>query len=241
MERSAVAGAHVILITVPFETMYHVGGFAFTNGALTNANLVYDHSFNFWTLAMGVSNNFIMQLVIGLGWILFTMAVLAFGIITISRYLLAQSFDRFLPERLAYVSPRFASPVAAHILDLVVTVALIGLASFLYGTISSLYGAVVAAMIYFAFVGLAAVIYAIRHEKTGKRLILAVAGALQVVAFGYLTYEFFVYHQVWGGNPLAYGYIIAIRCWSSDLLRLKKAALEKWNRYLDGVQRIPPD
>ena len=119
---------------------------------------------------MGVSNNFIVQLVIGLGWILFTMAVLAFGIITISRYLLAQSFDRFLPERLAYVSPRFASPVIAHLLDLVITVALIGLASFLYGTISSLYGAVVAAMIYFAFVGLAAVIYAIRHEKAGKKV-----------------------------------------------------------------------
>ena len=166
------------------------------------------------------------------------MAVLAFGIITISRYLLAQSFDRFLPERLAYVSPRFASPVAAHILDLVVTVALIGLASFLYGTISSLYGAVVAAMIYFAFVGLAAVVYAVRHEKDGKRLILGVAGVLQVLVFGYLTYEFFAYHQVWGGNPLAYGYIIAtLVAGALDLLRLKKAALEKWNRYLDGVQR----
>lgn len=197
-----------ILITVPFATMYYVGGFAFTNGALTNSNLVYDHSFNFWTLAMGVSNNFVVQLVIGLGWILFTTAVLAFGIITISRYLLAQSFDRFLPEKLSYVSPKYSSPVIAHLVDLVVTVVLIGLASFLYGTISSLYGAIVAAMIYFAFVGLAAVVYAIRHEKQSKKLILAVAGALQILVFGYLTYEFFAYHDVWGGNPLAYGYII---------------------------------
>lgn len=198
-----------IVITVPFATMYYVGGFAFTNGALTNANLVNNHSFNFWILAMGVSNNFLVELVIGLGWILFTMAVLAFGIITISRYLLAQSFDRFLPERISYVSPRYSSPVVAHLIDLVVTVALIGLASFLYGTISSLYGAVVAAMIYFAFVGLAAVIYAFRNEKSKRKLTLVIAGVLQVLVFGFLVYEFFAYHDVYGGNVLAYGYIVA--------------------------------
>ncbi|MGA2875371.1 MAG: APC family permease [Nitrososphaerales archaeon] len=231
-----------ILITVPFATMYYVGGFAFTNGALTNANLVYDHSFNFWTLAMGVSNNFVVQLVIGLGWILFTMAVLAFGIITISRYLLAQSFDRFLPERLAYVSPRFASPVMAHLLDLVITVALIGLASFLYGTISSLYGAVVAAMIYFAFVGLAAVIYAIRHEKAGKKVLLAVAGGLQVLVFGYLTYEFFAYYQVWGGNSLAYGYILSTFIAGALIYFVsKKRHLKRGIDISMAFKEIPPD
>lgn len=198
-----------IVITVPFAAMYYVGGLAFTNAALSNPNLVYDHSFNFWTLAMGVSNNFVMELVIGLGWILLTLAVLAFGIITISRYLLAQSFDRFLPERISYVSPRYSSPIIAHVIDLVVTVALIGLASFLYGTISSLYGAVVASMIYFAFVGIAAVIYARRNEKSKRQVALAAAGVLQVLVFGFLIYEFFAYHDVWGGNPLAYGYIIA--------------------------------
>ncbi len=197
-----------IVITVPFATMYFVGGFAFTNSALVNRNLVYDHSFNFWTLAMGVSNNFIVELVIGLGWILFTMAVLAFGIITISRYLLAQSFDRFLPERISYVSPRYSSPIIAHLIDLVVTVVLIGLASFLYGTISSLYGAVVASMIYFAFVGLAAVVYALRNEKSSKKAILAIAGILQILVFSFLVYEFFAYHDVWGGNAFAYGYIV---------------------------------
>lgn len=198
-----------LMLTLPFATMYYVGGFAFTNAALSNSNLVNNYSFNFWTLAMGVSNNILLQLIIGLGWILFTMAVLAFGIITISRYILAQAFDRFLPDRLAYVSPRYGSPVAAHLLDLVVTVLLIGLASFLYGTISSLYGAVVASMIYFAFVGGAAIVYAIRRERTGKiRTVLVIAGLLQILVFSYLTYEFFAYYTVWGGNPLAYGYIV---------------------------------
>ncbi len=88
--------AAFILLTLPFAVMYYVGGFSFTNAALSNPNLVNNYSFNFWTLAMGVSGNFFVKFVIGLGWILFTVAVLAFGIITISRYLLAQAFDRFL-------------------------------------------------------------------------------------------------------------------------------------------------
>ena len=71
-----------ILLTVPFAVMYYVGGFAFTNSALSNSNLVYNYSFNFWTLAMGVSGSYLVNLIIGLGWILFTVAVLAFGIIT---------------------------------------------------------------------------------------------------------------------------------------------------------------
>jgi len=198
-----------ILLTLPFAAMYYVGGFAFTNSALSNSNLVNNYSFNFWTLAMGVSGSYLVKLIIGLGWILFTVAVLAFGIITISRYLLAQVFDRFLPERLAYVSPKYGSPVIAHILDLVITVILIGLASFLYGTISSLYGVLVAAMIYFTFVGLAALVYASRQLRNGKeKTVLAVSGLLQIVVFAYLTYEFIAYGSVWGANPLAYGYVV---------------------------------
>lgn len=198
-----------VLLTVPFATMYYVGGIGFTNAALSNANLVNKYSFNFWTLAMGVSGSYLVKLAIGLGWILFTVAVLAFGIITISRYLLAQAFDRFLPERLAYVSPKYGSPVVAHVIDLVITVVLIGLASFLYGTLESLYGVLVAAMIYFAFVGLAAALFALQKLKGREKTTLAIAGLLQILVFSYLTYEFVAYGNVWGGNPLAYGYVVA--------------------------------
>ncbi|MGH2639153.1 MAG: APC family permease [Rhabdochlamydiaceae bacterium] len=232
-----------LLITIPFATMYYVGGFGFTNAALSNSNLVNDYSFNFWTLAMGVTNNFLIQGLIGLGWIVFTLAVLAFGIITISRYLLAQAFDRFLPDRLAYVSQRFGSPVAAHILDLVITVALIGLASFLYGTISSLYGAVVASMIYFAFVGAAAIIYGIRHESKKKsKMTLVIAGLLQVLVFSYLAYEFFAYPSVWGGNPLAYGYIAATFIAGSLLFLVsRKRHLRKGIDVSLAFKEIPPE
>ncbi len=196
-----------LIVTIPFAAMYYAAGFQFTTAALANSALVYDHSFNFWTLAMGVSGNFAEAFLIGLGWIVLTVAILAFGIITISRYMLAQAFDRFLPSKLAYVSPKYGSPVVAHLVDLVVTVFLIGLAAFLYGTISSLYGVLVASMVYFAIVGIGAVAYAFKREKGWTKVSLATAGVLQTVVFAYLTYGFLDYPNIYGGNPLAYGYI----------------------------------
>ena len=46
----------LIVVTTAFASMYYAGGFNFINGALGNSNLVYNWSFNFWTLAMGVSS-----------------------------------------------------------------------------------------------------------------------------------------------------------------------------------------
>ncbi|MDG6926118.1 MAG: APC family permease [Nitrososphaerota archaeon] len=197
-----------LVVTIPLATMYYVGGLPFTNSALYNQSLVVDNSFNFWTLAMGVTQSMVLKSFIGAGWILWEVAILAFGIITISRYLLAQSFDRFLPARFAYVSERWNSPVFAHLFDLVVTVSLIALAAFVYGTISSLYGAVLAAMVYFLFVGVGAAVYGLRRERGSARVVLAVAGSLMGAAFLYLTYEFLAAPGVWGGNELAYGYIV---------------------------------
>jgi amino acid transporter len=202
---SAVAA--FLIVTTPLAAMYYVGGFGFTNGALANPTLVYHASFNFWTLAMGVTQLTALKALIGLGWILWVIAILAFGIITISRYMLAQSFDRFLPAKLGQLSERFGSPVYAHLFDLVVTVVLIGFAAFVYGTLSSLYGAILASMIYFLFVGVAAAVFGLRKEKGRVSAALVVAGTLMAVVFLFLSYEFLSAPAVWGGNPLAYGYI----------------------------------
>ncbi len=234
--------AAFLLLTIPFATMYYTAGLPFTNAALANKTLVEEYSFNFWTLSMGVTHNLALKLIIGLGWILFTLATLAFGIITISRYLLAQSFDRFLPSWLAYVSPKYRSPVIAHLLDLVITVALIGLASFLYGTISSLYGAVVASMVYFAIVGVAALVYALRREKGSSKLILSIAGVFQALVFLYLTYEFLAYPEIWGGNVLAYGYIIlTLLAGSTIYLVSKKLHQKKGIDITLAFKQIPPE
>jgi amino acid transporter len=231
-----------LVVTIPFATMYYVGGFQFTTAAFSNRTLVENHSFNFWTLAMGVSSNWVQALVIGVGWIVLTVAILAFGIITISRYMLAQAFDRYLPTQLAYVSPKYGSPVIAHLLDLVVTVVLIGLAAFLYGTISSLYGAVMASMIYFAFVGVAAVVYAGRKEKGWSKILLATAGVLQTIVFVYLTYQFLTYPTIWGGNTLAYGYIAVSFVVSAVIYVIAKFRREKEGFNISlAFREIPPE
>jgi amino acid transporter len=231
-----------LVVTIPYASMYYVGGFQFTTAAFSNPILVNNYSFNFWSLAMGVSSNLAQSFIIGLGWIVLTIAILAFGVITISRYMLAQAFDRYLPAKLAYVSPRYSSPVIAHLLDLVVTVILIGLAAFLYGTISSLYGAVMASMIYFAFVGFGAVIYALRNEKGGSRILLAVAGVLQSAVFVYLTYEFLAYPRIWGGNTLAYGYITVTFILGSVIYLISKRKHLKEGLSIDlAFKEIPPE
>ena len=198
----------VVLLTAGFGTMYLVGGLPFTNAALANSSLVYNYSFNFWTLAMGVANVPAIAWAIGIGWIVWNIAVLAYGIIIFSRYMFAQAFDRFLPARLAYVSPRYGSPLIAHAIDLVLTIAFVGLAAFLYGPLSSLFGVVLSAVIYFAFVGLAAVVYAVRHEKGNGKAVLGISGILMAVVYAFLSYEFLASPNVWGGNTLAYFYMV---------------------------------
>src|SRR5438445_10779871 len=96
--------------------------------------------------------------------------------IVISRYLLAQSFDRFLPAKVSFVSPRFGSPVIAHAIDLVFTISLVGLASYYFAGASSLFGAIAGSMIYFVFVRLAAVLPARQNEMGGGRTCVLIAG-----------------------------------------------------------------
>lgn len=198
-----------ILTTVPFAVMYYVAGLPFINEALANSKLVVNYSFNFWTLGMGVAPNAALALVVGLGWIVWEVGIMAYGIILISRYLLAQSFDRFLPSKLSEVSTRFGSPIYAHLVDLIITVAVIGLGIGFYGTASYLYGNVAASMIFFGFVGLGVALYARRHEKGKSKNILATAGILQAIVFAFVSYLFFAYAGIWGGNYFSYGYIIA--------------------------------
>ena len=197
-----------VFVTSALATLYYVGGQAFINGAYSNPNLVFNYSFNFWTLAMGVSSSNIVAGLIGLGWILANLSVLAYGVIVISRYLLAQSFDRFLPSKISDVNPRFGSPVKAFLISLVVTVILVGLAAFYYSGLGGLFGATIASMIYFAFVGLAAAVWAIRKEKGMTKLILAVAGVGNIFVFGFLTYQYVTNAAQWSLNNLTVYFVV---------------------------------
>jgi amino acid transporter len=231
----------LIVVTVAFASMYYAGGFNFINGALANSELVYDYSFNFWTLAMGVSSNTVLTWFIGLGWILWNVAILAYGIIVLSRYLFAQSFDRFLPEKVAHVSPKYNSPVVALLIELVGTIFLIGLASFYYGTLVALYGAVIASMIYFFFIGVAAVRYALKNEKGSAKAVLGTAGTLMAIVFLYIVYQFLASPAIWGGNPIAYGWVVG-----SFVGGILIYAISKWYHSKRGIdislayKELPP-
>jgi amino acid transporter len=207
----------LFLLTGAFATMYYVGGFAFTNSALSNPTLVFDYSFNFWTLAMGVTSNTALQLFIGLSWILWNVGILAYGVIVVSRYLLAQAFDRFIPAKIAYVNKRGA-PVIAQAIVLIITLSLVAAVSFSYGSLQALFAGVIAAMIYFVFIGLTAVVHGAKNETGRTRGLLTVCGALMAIAFAYISYQFLASPAIWGtstiidgiaGYDYAYAYVIA--------------------------------
>lgn len=197
-----------ITLTSALATWYFVAGQNLVNEGLGNFSLVAVYNFNFWTLAMGVSSNSIVSAMIGLGWVALDVATVAYAVIVISRYLLAQSFDRFLPSKVSYVSPRFGSPIVAHILDFIITVALMGIAVLFYSGYTSLYGAIIASMIYFAFVGLAAFIHALRKENGRSKIILAICGILNIAVFSYITLEYLLYPDVWEINSLTYTFVV---------------------------------
>ncbi len=200
-----------IFVTAALATMYYVGGQAFINGAYSTPALVFGYftaPFNFWTLAMGVSGNNVIAGLIGLGWILANLSVLAYGVIVISRYLLAQSFDRFLPSPISDVNPRFGSPVKAFVISLVVTVVLVALAAFYYSGLGGLFGATIASMIYFAFVGLAAAVWAMRKEQGIAKVILFLAGIGNILVFGFLTYQYVTNAAQWSLNNLTVYFVV---------------------------------
>lgn len=231
-----------LVVTIPFAVMYDVGGFAFITGALANSTLVYDYGFSFFTLAMGVSSNFAQSSFIGLSWILLAIAPLAFGIVTVSRYMFAQAFDGFLPSKMAHVSEKFGSPMIANLVDLVITVILIGMAAFLYGPFSSLYGVLPSSMIYFAFVGLGAVLYAMKKESGMSKTVLVICGALQVLVFLYLTYDFIALPSIYGGNILGYGYIVASFVFAALIYAYRKYGQRKGGINFDlAFKEIPPE
>ena len=203
---SAVTG--FVLLTSTFAVMYGVSGMPFIN-ALFHNQAYAGFGMNFFSLAMGVANNNVVAWIIGLGWIAMQLGVIAYAVIIFSRYVLAQAMDRFLPSRLAYVSPRLGSPIIAHLFDLVVTVGLVAMTAYFYSSISGIFGAIVAGMSYFVFIGLAAATHAIRKESGSAKAVLATAGILNAVVFAFIVYQFLANPSFTGLNNVTYVYVVA--------------------------------
>ncbi len=197
-----------VFLTSVFAVLYAVGGVPFINGVFHDFAYQSTLGVNFFSLAMGVANNAWVAWLIGLGWIALQFAVIAYAVIVFSRYLLAQAMDRFLPSKLAYVHPRFGSPMVAMGIDWIVTVALIGITAYYFGTISGIFGAIIASMIYFMFVGLTAVVHAARKETGLSKALLMLAGAMNIVVFGFISYQFLANPGFTGINSVTAVYSI---------------------------------
>ena len=196
-----------VLLTASFAVLYGVSGMPFINALFHNASYA-GFGVNFFSLAMGVANNNVVAWIIGLGWIAMQLGVIAYAVIIFSRYVLAQAMDRFLPSRLAYVSPSLGSPIIAHLFDLVVTVVLVGFTAYFFSSISGIFGAIVAGMAYFALVGLAAATHAMRKETGTAKAVLAAAGILNAAVFGFIVYQFLANPGFTGLNNVTYVYVI---------------------------------
>lgn len=240
-----ISGISVFLIwTAVFGVLYWVAGQPFINAAFSNSTLVFDYGFNFWTLAMGVANNFAVSLALGAVWIIWNIIFLMVTIMAVARYILALSFDRFLPSKFAYVSPRFNSPAVAHIFDLVLAIVLVGATAFYYGQLSALSATAIGPMLFFMFVAIASILYGIRRksEPSNVRVGLVVLGALSAIVFAYVSYEFAILPSVYGGNTLSYTFLFASFIGGLIIYIAHKYYLKKQGIDLSlAFKEIPPE
>jgi amino acid transporter len=230
-----------VVLTAALGVLYGVAGMPFINALFSNSSFA-GIGVNFFTLAMGVANNSVLAWIIGLGWIAMQYGTIAYAVIVISRYLLAQSFDRFLPSRVSYVSSRFGSPVVANLITYAVVLILLGLATYYYASYSALFGAILASMIYFIFVGLCAATHAIRKEQGGAKILLATAGILDAGVFAFVSYQYLTNMTFTGINWLTETFLVATLI-AGALIYLAS----KWYNARKGIdislayKELPPD
>jgi amino acid transporter len=193
---------------------------------------------------MGVANNFAISLSLGIVWIIWNIIFLIVTIMAVARYILALSFDRFLPSKFAYVSPRFNSPVVAHSLDLVLGIVLVGATAFYYGELSALSATAIGPMIFFMFVAIASILYGVRRkdEATNVRIGLVVCGVLSAIVFAFVSYEFAIYPSIYGGNTLSYAFLFASFIGGLIIYIAHKAFLKKQGIDLSmAFKELPPE
>ncbi|WP_338599242.1 APC family permease [Sulfolobus tengchongensis] len=166
-----------VLVTAAFLEMDIIAGYNF------NLQAYPTFLYNFWTAAIAVSSNPILQWIIGLGLIIWNIYILAYGVIVFARYVFALSFDRVLPEKFSQVN-KYGSPVYAHALDLTLTLVLLLVPVFSIGAAISLYGATILGSLYFLIVSIAGIVFGIKD----RNLILPIAGIISAGYFAYLTY-----------------------------------------------------
>jgi basic amino acid/polyamine antiporter, APA family len=176
-------------LLIGFTQLYvsYVGGPATTYGLSQTSSTMLSVA----TIVAG--NNPILGWFMNLGFSLWFLASIAQTILVISRYLLGMGFDRFIPTWFAKVSDRFHSPVNGLIFPAVLA-SLITIFVMYYSFLSAFTTTALGTM-YFACIGLTAIVYAYRKRAELRRAAsaLIVSGVVVFSFFAVLTVEFFYY------------------------------------------------
>ncbi|MFP3223184.1 MAG: APC family permease [Nitrososphaeria archaeon] len=128
-------------------------------------------------------------------------------ILSISRYVFGMSFDRLLPSWFAAVSERFHSPVNSLAITGILGAIMIIITS--YTNWLYLYSTTALGMVFFAFVGITAIIYGIKRksEAGSHSLPLVISGIIVAIGFAYLSYQF-LFLPYYGINTLSWGLML---------------------------------
>ncbi|PSO08644.1 hypothetical protein B9Q04_04495 [Candidatus Marsarchaeota G2 archaeon BE_D] len=137
------------------------------------------------TIAMRGSPVYIW--VMNLAFAFWYLAAVQQTILSISRYVFGLSFDRVLPTRLADVSERFHSPVISLLVAALGSIPFIAVVA--YTNFASVFSTTALGMLFFAFVGINGVVYALRGRAQMKGVTI-VSGVVTAVFFSALTYMF---------------------------------------------------
>ncbi|MCY0859565.1 MAG: amino acid permease [Sulfolobaceae archaeon] len=192
-----------LLVTGGFALMDFVAGYNFNLQAYPSG------IYNFWSVAIALAGNPVLQWLIGLGLIVWNYFTLAYGVIVFSRYVFALSFDRVLPEKFTQLN-RNGSPVYAHSLDLALTLILLLIPAFSISAALALYGATIVGAVYFFFSSLTGLAFGL---KNSNKLMIA-SGAISSAYFAYLTYvagtnPLFGFTDGTGVNPITLGFVVS--------------------------------
>jgi len=234
------------VMLMAFVAMYNWGlGFNFAMQAPTSwPGSIYGMGIapNMLTIAtMAISGNVALMWVMNITFAIWYLASLQQTLLSMSRYILGMSFDRLIPVQLAHVSDRFHSPNTALLLCFIVSLPFIFVENLTNWT--TLYTTTALGSVFFAFIGITAIMYGYRKRKqlgsTGMGLV--VAGIISAPFFLYVSWQLLAL-PYYGINPLSWGVMLFFWILGALLYPIGKAYYGKKGLDLSLVfKELPPE